>query len=186
MKSLGALLAAQRASYLCPLKTCKHCAGFRKTVQSFCTVSESFANFWKSSRLHEIPTKSAPGPGSPACVWAATSRAPGGPCPQLLPPSPPPERLQGWRAGARGLCQQCPLPRAPRPARPGVLLCALAPGAARRPARLPAAEVTASPKRNHSRSSMNPDRPREHRAGGRTPVAVKGGSCRARRASPSG
>lgn len=53
------------------------------------TVSESFANFWKSSRLHEKLTKSAPGPRS-ACVWAATSRARGVVrCPQLLPSSRP-------------------------------------------------------------------------------------------------
>lgn len=51
----------------------------------------------------------------------------------------------------------------PRP-HPRVLLCALAPGVARRPACLPAAEVTVSPKRSHSPGSMNPDRApgREH------------------------
>ena len=51
-------------------------------------------------------------------------------------------------------------------------MCALAPGDARLPARLPAAEVTASPKRKHSPSSMNPDRARAHRAGGRAPKKV--------------
>ena len=57
-----------------------------------------------------------------------------------------------------------PSPRPHPHPHPRVLLCALAPDEAPRPARLPAAEVTVSPKRSHSPSSMNPDRAREHRA----------------------
>lgn len=96
-------------------------------MQSFCTVSESFANFWKSSRLHEISTKSAPGPGSPACVWAATSRVPGGPCPQLLPPQPAPRAPAGVASrGQRPLPAVPPSPRPPpRPSR-GPFVCARA------------------------------------------------------------
>lgn len=37
-------------------------------------------------------------------------------------------------------------------------------GAPPRPSRLPAAEVTVSPRRSHSPGSMNPDQAREHRA----------------------
>lgn len=81
----------------------------------------------------------------------------GSPCFLLLPP-------RGWRAQARGCSLQCTIPRVPHP-HPGVLLCELPPGEARSRARLPAAEVTVSPKRSHSPSSMNPDQAREHRAG---------------------
>lgn len=94
-------------------------------MQSFCTVSESFANFWKSSRLHEKLTNSGPGPRSPACVWAATSRARGvvralSFCPlaglQAAPPARHPPRAPD--PGSFCVCA-----RARRRAPPGPLTC---------------------------------------------------------------
>lgn len=69
----------------------------------------------------------------------------------LLPLSQAP---QGCRTQPRSSPHTDPSPQ------PQLLLCALA-----SPARLPAAEVTVSPKRSHSPGSMNPDQARAHQAG---------------------
>lgn len=109
--------------------------------------------------------KTSPSPPGQPHLWLASGlqpQSPRGSWRSASAPQPTPRRLQGWRAQARDCSAQCTLPRAPHPR---VLLCALAPGGARRPARLPAAEVTVSPKRSHSPGSMNPDQAPGHRAG---------------------
>lgn len=141
-----------------------------KTVQSFCTVSESLANFLKSSQLRENSTEST-GPGriSGWRVGRNLQRPPGVVGARIS------ARISPTRPQAPPGVPARTLPRAPQP---GVLLCALAPAGARRPARLPAAEVTVSPKRSHSPGSMNPDRARGTGPGARTPVAEKGRRAR--------